>query len=230
VNKSLHGQKERQGPGKSLRADWCPNLKRFDTGKSLDGMKPNDEVVRFANLEEFTAGLRKQFEEGDTNPELQTAINRKVVERIELLPEGYEISFHVGQNHYRAELGSNPGSAIFSEVAKKKRPALLREPCLNANPKKNVAGSIFLLSGGVCAKLPELAGPVVSTSYKLSWEREYLDLSELARLRWVERWKIESLADYFGSSRTAVKERLRAIKREPSRVSVAVPKVVLRGR
>ncbi len=113
-----------------------------------DGMKPNDEVVSFANLEEFTAGLRKQLEEGDTNPELQTAIIRKIVERIELLPGGYEISFHVGQNHYRAELRSNPGSAIFSEVAKKKRPTLLREPCFNANPKKNVSDSTFLLIGG----------------------------------------------------------------------------------
>ena len=121
-----------------------------------DGIKPNDEVVGLVSLEEFTKGLRKQLNGGETNPELQTAIIRKIVERIELLPEGYEISFHVGKNHYRAELGAIPCSAIFHGVtavcglgaAKKKRPALRREPCRSANPKKNVAGSTFLLNGG----------------------------------------------------------------------------------
>jgi Arc/MetJ-type ribon-helix-helix transcriptional regulator len=42
-------------------------------------------------------------------------------------------------------------------------------------------------------------------------------LSELARLRWIEHWKIERLADYFAVSPTAVKERLRTIKSNPLR-------------
>ena len=46
--------------------------------------------------------------------------------------------------------------------------------------------------GGGCAKLQELSGPVVSIGYKLAWEREYLDLTELARLRCVEG--VESIA------------------------------------
>jgi hypothetical protein len=53
---------------------------------------------------------------------------------------------------------------------------------------------------------------VASIAYKLAWEREYLDLTELARLRWVEGWKVSRVAGYFGVSRTAIKERLRAIK------------------
>jgi len=62
-----------------------------------------------------------------------------------------------------------------------------------------------LKNGGVCAKLQELGGQTILQAYNLTWEREYLDLTELARLRWVEEWKIERLVDYFGVSRTAVK-------------------------
>lgn len=79
-----------------------------------------DTIVSIENLEAFTHGLRQQLEQGDTNQELQAAVIRKIVERIELLPEGYEISFHIGQNHYQAELRSTLGSAAF--VAPKQRP------------------------------------------------------------------------------------------------------------
>lgn len=74
-----------------------------------------------------------------------------------------------------------------------------------------------LIVGGGCANLQELSGPTISQTYKANWEREYLDLSELARLRWVEGWKVSRLADYFEVSRTAVKERLRAIKSNSKR-------------
>ena len=58
---------------------------------------------------------------------------------------------------------------------------------------------------------------MVSQAYKLAWEREYLDLTELARLRWVEGSKVSRLADHFEISRTAVKERMRAAKKNPKR-------------
>ena len=86
------------------------------------------------------------------------------------------------------------------------------------------------INGGGCAKLQELSGPVVSIAYKLSWEREYLDLKELARLRWIEHWKIERLADYFAASPTAIKERLRAIKKRPFDIGVPISSGVIRGR
>ncbi len=66
--------------------------------------------------------------------------------------------------------------------------------------------------GGGYVKLLELGGPAISMAYKIAWERIYLDLTELARLRWIENWKVENLARHFEVSRTAVKERLRAIK------------------
>jgi hypothetical protein len=69
----------------------------------------------------------------------------------------------------------------------------------------------FKNSGGH-AKLQELSGLAVSQTYKLTWEREYLDLTELARLRWVEGWKINKLSEHFKVSSTAIKERLRSCK------------------
>ncbi|MGZ3805934.1 MAG: hypothetical protein ACXVB4_17085 [Pseudobdellovibrionaceae bacterium] len=84
--------------------------------------------------------------------------------------------------------------------------------------------------GGGCAKLQELSGPTISQTYKLAWEREYLDLTELARLRWVEGWKIMRLADYFEISLTTVKERLRTIKKNPKRAGVIIPDKIIRGK
>jgi hypothetical protein len=72
-------------------------------------------------------------------------------------------------------------------------------------------------NGGGQAKLQELSGPTISQTYKLTWEWDYLDLTELARLRWIEGWKIEKLANHFAVSPTAIKERLRLIKSDPKR-------------
>ena len=84
--------------------------------------------------------------------------------------------------------------------------------------------------GGGYNNVQELSGPTISHSYKLTWERDYLDLTELARLRWVDGWKIERLADYFDSSSTAIKERLRSIKKNPARAGVVIPSRVVRGK
>lgn len=87
-----------------------------------------------------------------------------------------------------------------------------------------------MTNSGCHNDLQELGGPTISESYKLTWERDYLDLTELARLRWIERWKIERLADYFDSSPTAIKERLRSIKKNPKRAGVAIPNRIFRGK
>ena len=76
--------------------------------------------------------------------------------------------------------------------------------------------------GGGYNNLQEPSGPTILHSYKQTWERGYLDLTELARLRWVDGWKIERLADYFDSSATAIKERLRSIKKNPMRAGVLI--------
>ena len=79
--------------------------------------------------------------------------------------------------------------------------------------------------GGVHAKLQEPSGPTVSQAYSHSWEREYLDLTELARLRYIKNWKIDQLAAHFKATPTAIKERLRTARENPDRVAVKVPSV-----
>jgi hypothetical protein len=114
-----------------------------------------DDYVSLENLSAFTEGLSKQLDQGDENPEVQAAIIRKIVQKIEILPEGHEIFFHAGMNHYRAELGNSPGSALFrsDEIGHKKRPA--SSPILGRRgrssfvfPGKSVAGSTLFLNGG----------------------------------------------------------------------------------
>ena len=116
---------------------------------------PMDDYVNLESLSKFTEGLRRQLDKGDTDGELQAAIIRKVVQKIDVLPDGYEIFFHVGMNHYRAGLGIIPGSAPFSigDRDNKKRPASaptrgMRRPAFLASGEKNISGSTFFLSGG----------------------------------------------------------------------------------
>ena len=87
-----------------------------------------------------------------------------------------------------------------------------------------------LINGGGCAKLQELSGTVVSLAYMLAWEREYLDLTELARLRWFEGWKVSQLADYSEVSGTAIEERLRAIKSNPKRAGLSLKPSAFSGK
>ncbi len=115
--------------------------------------KPMDEYVSLKSLAAFTEGLRKQLDAGDENPEVQAAIIRKIVYKIEVLPEGYEIFYHAGMNHYMAELGTTPGSAAFSFAQKQKRPA--SRPAVGVGGRlnfafsgKRVVGSTFFLNGG----------------------------------------------------------------------------------
>lgn len=91
-------------------------------------------------------------------------------------------------------------------------------------------GLCLITFGGGYTKLQELSGPVVSQAYKLTWERERLDLTELARLRWVEGWKVPRLADYFEITHAAIKERLRAIKSNPKRAGLNIKLSVFRGK
>jgi hypothetical protein len=62
------------------------------------------------------------------------------------------------------------------------------------------------------------------------WKKEQIDLAELARLRWVEKWSNQRLADYFGMSPTTAKGLLRRIKANPGLAGLREPPPVIRGR
>ncbi len=65
------------------------------------------------------------------------------------------------------------------------------------------------LNGGGCAKLHELGGLTISHFSKAAWERECIDLAELARLRRVEKLTVEEIAERVGRSSSGVKKALR---------------------
>ncbi len=88
----------------------------------------NDEPVSLESLQTFTAGFKKLLTQGDTNPEIRAAIIRKLVHRIEIMKDGYEIYFHLGQGHFERE---------FSEWGTKLSKATLETSSLqNAKNKK----------------------------------------------------------------------------------------------
>ena len=63
--------------------------------------------------------------------------------------------------------------------------------------------------------LPEPDRLVVKASYQVSWERETLNLAELARLRWIEKWQIERIAIELGYTVSGIKAALARIKADP---------------
>jgi hypothetical protein len=51
--------------------------------------------------------------------------------------------------------------------------------------------------------------------YEIQWRRQDIDLTELAKRRWIEKWSIEKLAEHFRCGPTHVKRSLNKIKADP---------------
>jgi hypothetical protein len=67
-------------------------------------------------------------------------------------------------------------------------------------------------------KVIEQSGAVVSRRYAISWKRQELDLTELAKSRWIERLTVDDLALKFKVGRSFVVSELARIRREPNLV------------
>ncbi len=82
----------------------------------LEQAAPSDSVVVFEDFTKFTSHLREMLRDADNKPELQTAIIRKLVNRIVITAKGFEVEFFVGKEYLRRELGTNtPGSVSFRQ-------------------------------------------------------------------------------------------------------------------
>lgn len=184
---------------KTVKADLLSKTKVMN-GKIIDQSEFEKKLIRvIANLEKTPAEERKPIYQNV----LQFAELHSNKIRIGLYAptKGVEIPDSLG--------ATGTDDFKFYDFEPKKR-----------SSRVNSGGSTTVTYGGGCVKLQELGGPVISVSYKAIWEREYLDLTELARLRWVEGYKIKQLSDYFGVSQVAVKERLRSIKKNPKRAGI----------
>ncbi len=75
----------------------------------------------------------------------------------------------------------------------------------------------FLLSGGpvglrrLGACEPKLVEPnplTIGDEYPIQWRRPNLDLTELAKIRWIKRWSVSKLAIHFDRSPETVQMHL----------------------
>lgn len=67
-----------------------------------------------------------------------------------------------------------------------------RSPCSRVGSEAIVIGA----GGPKVRELPLL----VRVDLNIQWERPKLDLAELARKRWIEKWSVSRMAGYFGRS------------------------------
>lgn len=82
----------------------------------LERVVSRDSVIPLEDFTSFTSHLRSMLRKADEKPEMQAAIIRKLVHRIEITAKGFEIDFYVGSEHFKRELGAKaPGSADFRQ-------------------------------------------------------------------------------------------------------------------
>lgn len=82
-----------------------------------------------------------------------------------------------------------------------------------------VLRSVIGKNGEGCANLLEQAGAFsVSNRYAIKWAKDNLDLSELARLRWIEKWTVTRIANHLGWGRTAIVSKLGRMAKAPDSV------------
>lgn len=55
----------------------------------------------------------------------------------------------------------------------------------------------------------------ISRWYEIQWRKQEIDLTELAKRRWIDKWSIERLADHFGFGTTRIKVYLNRIRENP---------------
>jgi len=92
---------------------------------------PTDDPIDYADLNRFTEGLRGLLEEAEAKPEIQAAIIKKIIHKIEITPQGFDTHYFIGHNKYKRASGVTPPEAL-----------------LFLFPESKVAGSTLLTNGG----------------------------------------------------------------------------------
>lgn len=58
--------------------------------------------------------------------------------------------------------------------------------------------------------------------YEIQWRRQEINLTELAKRRWIDKWRLEKLAEHFGFGTKRIKFFLDRIKENPDLVDLPV--------
>lgn len=111
--------------------------------------KSNDKgnVISFESLELFRLGLKDLILKAELDLDLRSKIMKLIVHKIEILTDGFEIHFRVGENHYIMALEENSSNASFfvsfSDDAGKRNPKNKKAPEVLASEalKSNLKGA-----------------------------------------------------------------------------------------
>lgn len=116
----------------------------------LRELKPEseaDQPISFDSLDLFRKGLSDFIEKGERDPKIKSAIIKTIVHKIEILKDGFEIHFHVGETHFLAS-GANPDASFFMSMAQNKKPSA-------GLPTE---GSIFISSAVAASRYHQVTG------------------------------------------------------------------------
>jgi len=119
---------------------------------------PTDLAVNLESLQAFTVSFRALLSEADKSPEMRAAIIRKVVHRIEVMKDGYEIFFHLGQAYFERECPSETqaGKLTETQLTTATSPQKENGGLATARPPTKPLNRFFLDSG---SKRLENGGP-----------------------------------------------------------------------
>ncbi len=164
-----------------------------------------DRYLDLSSLRAFTAALKLQLEKADTNPDLQAAIFRKVVHRIDVLPDGYEIFYHAGLHHFQQEFGAHaPGSSFF--CAQNRPGGTKKEAPFSVPRDSKVQGSCMLTNGEPRASLSERLYPIDTKDFSGIKQRR-ISPEMIALYR--KGWSLRDIAREYGFSKNKVNADLR---------------------
>lgn len=97
------------------------------------------KLIELEDLKLFRKGLSELISKGEFDLEMRSKIIKLIVHKIEIMKDGFEIHFHVGEAHYESALGDHSSSASFfvsfsSQGPKnKKAPEVLISEAIKSN-------------------------------------------------------------------------------------------------
>lgn len=71
------------------------------------------KLIELEDLKLFRKGLSELISKGELDLEMRSKIIKLIVHKIEIMKDGFEIHFHVGEAHYKSALGDHSSSASF---------------------------------------------------------------------------------------------------------------------
>lgn len=85
-----------------------------DLEKAKLAMPDLEEPISLECLSIFRKQLKALIQKAENDPAIQAQIAKKVVHKITIQKEGFEIHFRIGKTYYLRELGKFPSSRFFA--------------------------------------------------------------------------------------------------------------------